>query len=813
MKFLEDATCAGVSTDAGPMPTTTTTASDTTTAEHLAAIYALSAPDTPLPVVTLKRAERLQLKRQFQDLILNRNKLQKDASSSSSSLDAAIDTHEDLGRLNSDRFIELLIEEYTRFLQLRLWMAESQPQVEMSSSPSPPSSSSSPPVTTIPIDDLPPPLLPSYLIDTIWRAHMMVQNGNAYDTFCSRNEPTMNDVDVVHVRYHDELLMYVNERDCHDIRQTLYNTTLRLYQQAFKESPSCKVFGSRTTNTDAGNHHVDDGANSDDEDDIRGIHIWPPGVDDRPSTTTGNMVESDRQEGQEENASGELHQLFHAGTESDRGSTVEATVECPQTAAGSVVRHDGSGGLEDRESDGLNRMTQNHHHQQQQCASQKSPLSKQNNTLSSGETSKGKTTVVSPAVPFMNLSREAEDRVIEDTHCQSVKLQGHPKQLAVEKEPIAKSPVEIERAKTLLTDASSAIHGMNTSEIDDSSKPTGGKHEKRNIDSIDIAGHSAQDTDEGIEGRKKRKVVDGAQNIPVPPVPDSVETITTTTAVDVAVKETKLAAKPSPAGPRQDGDAAKTDFDCDVVDDSYSHGQGEGFKNIGDHDHSQLMTRDNDTNVRLPRGSKVWVGSHIATLLRDWMEGDDVAQIRWDGYRSGSEFVQTSDIVPVVENSEDRPRRDRKRVLVSSSRTPTSSSRTPPPHPIVAKKGELVWIRHGQREESLAVLASDWFKGDQTVSARWESWQNRYGIILIVMCDLILKYVYTYLTLYSFGYYRLEENPRILTVSMCESATATTIGLEDVALPIHPIYKTKQREVSHQTQVGGFSTLAGWEHF
>mmetsp|Transcript_6250 Transcript_6250/g.15751 ORF Transcript_6250/g.15751 Transcript_6250/m.15751 type:complete len:1302 (+) Transcript_6250:226-4131(+) len=159
-------------------------------------------------------------------------------------------------------------------------------------------------------------------------------------------------------------------------------------------------------------------------------------------------------------------------------------------------------------------------------------------------------------------------------------------------------------------------------------------------------------------------------------------------------------------------------------DDSYSNAPSDGDRESDceeDHrsNHRNLTAgRGNNSpnaNVRLPRGSKVWVGSHIANLVQDWIEGDQYVEIRWDGfyYRNDSESVQTSEISPVVNDDSHSLRR----------------------RSVVGKRGEKVWIviRHDddstveiqkKSEEHVAVLAQDWCKGDQTVSAKLESWKD-----------------------------------------------------------------------------------------
>lgn len=50
--------------------------------------------------------------------------------------------------------------------------------------------------------------------------------------------------------------------------------------------------------------------------------------------------------------------------------------------------------------------------------------------------------------------------------------------------------------------------------------------------------------------------------------------------------------------------------------------------------------------------------------------------------------------------------------------------------PVIARKGEMVWVQETKEKESLAVLQRDWCKGDETVAAVWEAFSGRYGIIM-----------------------------------------------------------------------------------
>lgn len=122
-------------------------------------------------------------------------------------------------------------------------------------------------------------------------------------------------------------------------------------------------------------------------------------------------------------------------------------------------------------------------------------------------------------------------------------------------------------------------------------------------------------------------------------------------------------------------------------------------------------------SVRLSRGSKVWLRAHIAILEEDWLEGDDVAKIKWEGYGSmAPEEYETSEMEPVVD------------IGHRSSRRPIRS------HDVIARKGQRVWVEHGhKKEESIAVLSKDWSMGDQKVLARWEDWQNRY-VKMVIVC-------------------------------------------------------------------------------
>ena len=47
--------------------------------------------------------------------------------------------------------------------------------------------------------------------------------------------------------------------------------------------------------------------------------------------------------------------------------------------------------------------------------------------------------------------------------------------------------------------------------------------------------------------------------------------------------------------------------------------------------------------------------------------------------------------------------------------------------PIIARKGDTIWVQETKEKETECILAKDWLYGDQTVTFMWECYQGRYG--------------------------------------------------------------------------------------
>ena len=47
--------------------------------------------------------------------------------------------------------------------------------------------------------------------------------------------------------------------------------------------------------------------------------------------------------------------------------------------------------------------------------------------------------------------------------------------------------------------------------------------------------------------------------------------------------------------------------------------------------------------------------------------------------------------------------------------------------PMVARKGDRIWVQETKEKETECILAENWYSGDTTVSFMWECYQGRYG--------------------------------------------------------------------------------------
>ena len=47
--------------------------------------------------------------------------------------------------------------------------------------------------------------------------------------------------------------------------------------------------------------------------------------------------------------------------------------------------------------------------------------------------------------------------------------------------------------------------------------------------------------------------------------------------------------------------------------------------------------------------------------------------------------------------------------------------------PIIARKGDTIWVQETKEKETECILSKDWYAGDTTVSFMWECYQGRYG--------------------------------------------------------------------------------------